>query len=81
MRRVRIDDNGEAIEFVPIIFDQQNDPHYRIEIKVRDRAQLRRIYEQHDLVGIRMIGTPRGRAPQRSIIGPHHVEGLGLPER
>ena len=80
MRRVRRDDN-EEIEFVPLRFDPDRDPHYRVEIKVHDLDEVRRLHREGVLIGLRMIGEPNGRAAQRSIIGPHDIEGLGLPNR
>lgn len=81
MRRVRHDDNGEDIEFLPLVYDPDGAAHYRVEIRVRDLAEVRELYRRGVLIGLRMIGTPEGRAVQRSIIGPHEIEGLGLPER
>jgi len=83
MLRIRIDNEGtefeEEIRFEPLQYGGGEDPHYRIEIKVRTIDEVRDYHNRGDLIGLRMAGQPAERAPQRSIISPHQIHGLGLP--
>ena len=80
MHRVRTDEDDRETRFELLQFAPNHDPHFRVEIRVADVAAIRELYDQNKLIGVRMLGTPEGKKPQRSIIGAHEIHGLGLPE-
>lgn len=77
MHRIRTDTlvGGKEVDvrFEPLVFGEGEDRHYRVEIKVPNLENVRELHHEGRLIGIRMHGTPPGRARQRSIIKPEET--------
>ncbi len=74
MRRVRPGDDGTETVFELLSYDQ-NGP-YRAEISVATLDELRALKREGKLIALRMIGTPTGKVPQRSLIPWREIEGF-----
>lgn len=81
-KRLRVDYRDEEYkltEFTLFNYGTEEEPEYRIELKVDSVEEIKRYYRTENLIGVRLHGQPEDREPQLSSISPQHIEGLGRP--
>lgn len=80
MLRWRFDDNGQRTLFEPERYGNEDNPYYKVEIRVATLDEVSELYKKNQNLSLRMGGQPEGRAYQRSTINADQIEGLGLVE-